>query len=106
MASLEDIAVSGVINFLIAISFLLMFACLRLQPMNDRVYFPKWYLKKLRKSPRHSSRSTVGKFLNLDCRKYIRFLNWMPEALRMSETELMDHAGVDTVAYLRIYTLG
>ncbi|KAJ4953008.1 hypothetical protein NE237_029840 [Protea cynaroides] len=103
MASLEDIGVSAFINILSAFAFLL--ALLRIQPINDRVYFPKWYIKGVRSSPRHG-RNLVAKFVNLDFRTYLTFLNWMPEALRKSEAELIDHAGLDSAVFLRIYLLG
>ncbi|WZZ26530.1 hypothetical protein YC2023_009931 [Brassica napus] len=105
MASINDIGVAAAINIVTAIAFLLAFAILRIQPVNDRVYFPKWYLKGLRSS----SIQTGGfgsKFINLDFRSYVRFLNWMPEALKMPEPELVHHAGLDSVVYLRIYLLG
>ncbi|XP_024005247.1 CSC1-like protein At4g15430 isoform X1 [Eutrema salsugineum] len=105
MATINDIGVAAAINIVTAIAFLIAFAILRIQPVNDRVYFPKWYLKGLRSS----SIQTGGfgsKFINLDFRSYVRFLNWMPEALKMPEPELVDHAGLDSVVYLRIYLLG
>jgi len=105
MTALQDIGVSAAVNLLSAFSFLMAFAVLRLQPINDRVYFSKWYLKGLRGSPAHS-RNFVNKFVNLDFKMYIRFLTWMPEALRMPEPELIEHAGLDSVAYIRIYLLG
>ncbi|XP_042475228.1 CSC1-like protein At4g02900 isoform X1 [Macadamia integrifolia] len=105
MASVQDISVSAAINLLSAFAFLVAFAILRLQPFNDRVYFPKWYLKGIRSSPTHSG-AFVSKFVNLDFRTYIRFLNWMPEALKMPELELIDHAGLDSAVYIRIYLLG
>ncbi|XP_010038117.2 LOW QUALITY PROTEIN: CSC1-like protein At4g02900 [Eucalyptus grandis] len=105
MASLQDISVSAAINILSAIAFLVAFAILRLQPINDRVYFPKWYLKGIRGSPTRSG-GFVSTFVNLDFRTYIRFLSWMPAALRMPEPELIDHAGLDSAAYIRIYLLG
>lgn len=105
MATLGDIGLSAAINILTALVFLVAFAILRLQPFNDRVYFPKWYLKGLRNSPTHSG-AFVKKFVNLDWRAYIRFLNWMPDALKMPEPELIDHAGLDSTVYLRIYLLG
>ncbi|OMO77795.1 hypothetical protein CCACVL1_14833 [Corchorus capsularis] len=105
MASLQDITVSAAINLLSAFAFLVAFAILRLQPINDRVYFPKWYRKGIRSSPRRSG-AFVTKFVNLDWRTYIKFLNWMPAALRMPEPELIDHAGLDSVVYIRIYLLG
>ncbi|GAB4829777.1 hypothetical protein Ancab_019432 [Ancistrocladus abbreviatus] len=105
MATLQDIGVAAAVNLSSALAFLIAFAILRLQPVNDRVYFPKWYLKGIRASPTHSRRF-VTKFVNLDWRMYIRFLNWMPEALRMPEPELIEHAGLDSVAYIRIYLLG
>ncbi|KAF2301780.1 hypothetical protein GH714_003576 [Hevea brasiliensis] len=105
MATLQDIVYSAAINLLSALVFLLAFAILRLQPINDRVYFPKWYLKGIRASPIHS-RAIVSKFVNMDLKTYIRFLNWMPAALRMPEPELIDHAGLDSVVYIRIYLMG
>lgn len=105
MATFGDIGVAAGINILFAVAFLVAFAILRLQPINDRVYFPKWYLKGLRSSPMHSG-SFVGKFVNLDWRSYVRFLNWVPDALQMPEPALIDHAGLDSAVYLRIYLLG
>lgn len=105
MATLGDIGVAATINILSAFAFLLAFAILRIQPVNDRVYFPKWYLKGLRSSPLHTG-SFVSKFVNLDFRSYLRFLSWMPAALQMPEPELIDHAGLDSAVYLRIYLIG
>ncbi|KAK6919326.1 CSC1/OSCA1-like, N-terminal transmembrane domain [Dillenia turbinata] len=105
MASLSEIGVAATINILSALAFLVAFALLRIQPFNDRVYFPKWYLKGLRCSPLHSG-AFVSRFVNLDFRAYLRFLNWMPAALQMPELELIDHAGLDSVVYLRIYLTG
>ncbi|KAL1537288.1 Calcium permeable stress-gated cation channel 1 [Salvia divinorum] len=105
MATFGDIGVAAAFNIFGALIFLIAFAFLRLQPFNDRVYFPKWYLKGLRSSPSHSG-TFVNKFVNLDWRSYIRFLNWIPDALKMPEPELIDHAGLDSAVYLRIYLLG
>ncbi|CAJ1906039.1 unnamed protein product [Sphenostylis stenocarpa] len=104
MATIADISLSAAINLSSALIFLLAFAILRLQPFNDRVYFPKWYLKGIRGSPTGST--LVKKFVNLDFGTYIRFLNWMPAALHMPEPELIDHAGLDSAVYIRIYLLG
>ncbi|KDO54265.1 hypothetical protein CISIN_1g018945mg [Citrus sinensis] len=105
MATLGDIGVAATINILSAFAFLSAFAILRIQPINDRVYFPKWYLKGLRSSPLQTG-TLVSKFVNLDFRSYLRFLSWMPAALQMPEPELIDHAGLDSAVYLRIYLIG
>jgi len=105
MASLEDIGVSALINIIGAFAFLLAFAFLRIQPVNDRVYFPKWYINGARSSPRHT-RNFVGKFVNLNFATYLTFLNWMPQAMRMKESEIIEHAGLDSAVFLRIYILG
>ena len=55
MATLEDLGVSAFINILGAFVFLILFAVLRIQPVNDRVYFPKLYLA----GKRHQGRSYV-----------------------------------------------
>ncbi|XVE65375.1 hypothetical protein DITRI_Ditri07aG0175700 [Diplodiscus trichospermus] len=105
MATLGDIGVSAFINILSAFTFLLAFALLRIQPINDRVYFPKWYINGGRTSPRRGE-NFVAKFVNLNFKTYLTFLNWMPQALKMSESELINHAGLDSAVFLRIYTLG
>jgi hypothetical protein len=105
MATLQDLGVSAFINILSAFVFLLLFAVLRIQPVNDRVYFPKLYLAHKRQHD-HTARSAVRRFVNLNICTYITFLSWVPGALRMSETELVAHAGLDSAVYLRIYTLG
>ncbi|KAL8104172.1 calcium permeable stress-gated cation channel 1-like [Apium graveolens] len=105
MATLGDIGLAAAINIITALIFLLAFAVLRLQPINDRVYFPKWYLRRLRNSPSRSG-GAVSKFVNVDLKSYVRFLNWVPDALRMPELELIEHAGLDSAVYLRIYLLG
>ncbi|KAH6818862.1 ERD to dehydration family protein, partial [Perilla frutescens var. frutescens] len=105
MASVQDIVVAASFNLLSVLVFLLAFAFLRLQPFNDRVYFPKWYKKGIRESPK-SSGPVMKKFVNLDYRTYLRFWTWMPEALRMPEPELIEHAGLDAAVYVRIYLLG
>ncbi|CAN8290407.1 unnamed protein product [Cochlearia groenlandica] len=106
MATLQDIVVSALINLFGALVFLIAFAVLRIQPINDRVYFPKWYLSGHRNSPRLSDRTLVGKFVNLNYRTYFTFLNWMPQAMNMTESEIIRHAGLDSAVFLRIYTLG
>ncbi|XAR54742.1 hypothetical protein NMG60_11030013 [Bertholletia excelsa] len=105
MATVGDIGVSAFINILGAFAFLLAFALLRIQPINDRVYFPKWYISGKRTSPTHRG-NFVGKFVNLNFKTYLTFLSWMPQALRMSEAEIISHAGLDSAVFLRIYILG
>lgn len=105
MASISDIGLSAAINLLSALAFLVAFAVLRLQPINDRVYFSKWYLKGIRSSPTRSG-TFVHKFVNLNLRSYLKFLEWMPAALKMPEPELIDHAGLDSAVFLRIYLIG
>ncbi|KAL3500060.1 hypothetical protein ACH5RR_039153 [Cinchona calisaya] len=106
MATVEDIGVSAAFNILVAFAFLLAFALLRIQPINDRVYFPKWYITGKRSSPRHADGDFVGKFVNLNFKTYLTFLNWMPQALKMSEAQIIEHAGLDSAVFLRIYLLG
>ena len=88
IASINEIGVAEAINIVTSIAFLIAFAILKIQPVNDIAYFPKWYLKGLRTS----SIQTGGfgsKFINLDFMSYVWFLNWMPEALQMPEPELV-----------------
>ncbi|KAL8130235.1 hypothetical protein V2J09_019390 [Rumex salicifolius] len=106
MATLEEIWVSAGVNISSAIAFLLAFAFLRLQPVNDKFYYPKWYLKGLRDDPTEQRGLLANKFVNLDVWSYIKFLNWMPDALRMPESDLIEHAGLDAAVFLRIYLTG
>lgn len=86
--------------------FLLAFAFLKIQPANDRIYFSKWYVLGSRESPRKKTKKKVAKFVNLNVCSYFKFLNWMPQALMMSQDDLIQHAGLDSVVFLRIYVLG
>lgn len=103
MATLGDIGFAAAVNIISVVVFLVAFAFLRLQPTFDMVYFPKWYLKGVRISPNHSG---VKKFVNLEWRSYLRILEWVPAALKMPEPELIEHAGLDSAVYLRIYLIG
>ena len=66
---------------------------------------PRRYLKGSRESSSHGG-TFVRKFVNLDMRSYLKFLSWMPAALKMPEDELISHAGLDSAVYLRIYLVG
>jgi hypothetical protein len=105
MTSLSDLGVSAGINILSAFVFLVAFAILRFQPVNDRVYYPKWYLKGARTDGKTSFRS-LSSIINLNWKVYVKFLAWMKEALSMPEAELIQHAGLDSAVFLRIYILG
>ncbi|TYG58156.1 hypothetical protein ES288_D08G199500v1 [Gossypium darwinii] len=82
MATLSDIGVSALINILTAFALLLAFAVLRIQPVNGRVYLPKWYINGGRSSPRSG-----GNFV-------------------ANESELINHVGLDSAVFFRIYSLG
>lgn len=104
-SSLSALGVSAGINLLSAFIFLVAFAVLRFQPINDRVYYPKWYTKGLRQGSKRAGRS-LSSIVNLNWKVYLHFLNWTREALHMPEPELIEHAGFDSAIFLRIYILG
>ncbi len=111
MTTLRDIGVSALINIVGTIFSLVGFMALSLQPMNDRVYKPKLYLKGvLRDSPSSTSRNNNNnnshRYFETDFRKYLWSFSWVAAALRMPEENLIEHAGLDSVVYLRIYLLG
>lgn len=105
MTSLADLGVAAGVNILSALVFLMAFAVLRFQPINDRVYYPKWYIKHARQAIKRGGRS-LSNIVNLDWRVYLHFLEWTGKALRMPEPELIEHAGLDSAIFLRIYILG
>ncbi|GAB2274929.1 hypothetical protein Dimus_009698 [Dionaea muscipula] len=92
-------------SYVLFITMVLAFAIFRIQPVNDRVYYTKWYLRGLRSSSTNPD-AFVRKCVNLSFGSYLKFLNWMPAALQMPETELIQHAGLDSAVYLRIYLVG
>ncbi len=114
MTTLRDIGVSALINIVSTIFSLVGFMALSLQPMNDRVYKPKLYLKGvLRDSPSSTSRNNNNnnnnnshRYFETDIRQYLWSFSWVAAALRMPEENLIEHAGLDSVVYLRIYLLG
>lgn len=107
MATVGDIAVSAFVNILLWFLFLAAFAFMRIQPVNDRVYFPKFYLSAGRRNPRSGETNWVWKHFSLNVWSWMRaFLGWMPEALRTSQASVIRDAGLDSAVYLRIYILG
>ncbi|MQL98343.1 hypothetical protein Taro_031036 [Colocasia esculenta] len=107
MATVGDIAVSAFVNILLWFVFLAAFAFMRIQPVNDRVYFPKLYIAAGRKNPRSGEANWVWKHFSLNVGSWLgAFLGWMPAALRMSQADIIRHAGLDSAIYLRIYILG
>jgi hypothetical protein len=67
----------------------------------------------LRDSPSSTSRNNTNnnnnnshRYFETDIRQYLWSFSWVAAALRMSEENLIEHAGLDSVVYLRIYLLG
>lgn len=100
---------SALINTGITVLFLLGFLFLSVQPINDRVYHPKLYLKGTRKRwPRANTRQLkpIEKYVNLEVGQYLRVFEWAKSALRKTEQDIIEHAGLDSAVYLRIYLVG
>ncbi|KAL2613464.1 hypothetical protein R1flu_025156 [Riccia fluitans] len=109
MATFAEIATAALVNLLTTFLFLLAFSILRLQPQNARVYYPKWYIKGVRKSSGQkggAKRLQLSHYVNLDYKAYLKLLTWMWDAIRMPEEELIGHAGLDSAVFLRLFLLG
>jgi hypothetical protein len=79
------------------------------QPVNDRVYFPKLYIKGVRKGrPRASPRQLkpIEKYFNLEFYQYMRLFEWAKSALRKNEDDIIQHAGLDSAVFLRVFLVG
>ncbi|KAG6389679.1 hypothetical protein SASPL_151152 [Salvia splendens] len=105
MASLGDIGVSALINHNRRLH-ILAGLCLAENPANQRQSLLSQMVHAGKRTSPRSWGGVVGKFVNLNIMTYFTFLNWMPQALKMSESELISHAGLDSAVFLRIYTLG
>lgn len=109
MTTLQDIGVSALVNIGLTILFLLSFVFLSIQPVNDIVYYPKLYIRGIRKErPRASPRplKPVEKYVNLEVSHYMRLLDWAKSALRKTEDDIIQHSGLDSAVYLRIFLVG
>lgn len=109
MTTLREIGVAALVNIGLTILFLLSFVFLSLQPVNDRVYYPKLYIKGLRKGrPRATPRQLkpIEKYVNLELNQYTRLFDWVKSALRKTENDIIQHAGLDSAVYLRIFLVG
>lgn len=122
-----DVVTAAWINIVTSIGLLLAFAVLKNQPMNARVYYPKWFLRgqkqkvtgELNAGSRtptsggttcDQARSTNGhsmnRYVNLNVKSYAHVMDWIWTTLRMRETELIEHAGLDSAVLLRVFLLG
>lgn len=108
MTTLRDIGVAAAINIGLTVVFLLSFVVLSLQPVNDRVYYAKQYIIGVRKGrPRASPRQQpLERYFNLDFTQYMGLFEWAKSALRKTEHEIIEHAGLDSAVYLRIFLVG
>lgn len=109
MTSLTDIGISALVNCSSALFFFLCFIIFRVQPLNDRVYYPKLYIKDNQRKGSPTSRThrrKMEQYFETKCRPYFMSFSWISTALRMSEQNLIEHAGLDAVVYLRIYQIG
>lgn len=114
VGNILDVLTAAWINVITSIILLLAFAILKNQPMNARVYFPKWFLKgqKQRVGPmggfgtRDSGTNSIGRFLNLNVKSYAHVMDWIWTTLRMPEAELIEHTGLDSALLLRVFLLG
>eukprot|EP00246_Nothoceros_aenigmaticus_P002986 TRINITY_DN13914_c0_g3_i1.p1 TRINITY_DN13914_c0_g3~~TRINITY_DN13914_c0_g3_i1.p1 ORF type:complete len:106 (+),score=8.36 TRINITY_DN13914_c0_g3_i1:421-738(+) len=105
MSALSDLGTSALINGLTCAGLLLAFSVLRSQPMNSRVYFPALYIKGERVGQVHGC-SRLRKYVNLDPKSYLHAFDWVKKCFDMQESELIEHAGLDAVVFLRIFMLG
>jgi len=109
-----DVVTAAWINIVTSVVLLLAFAVLKNQPMNARVYFPKWFLNGQKQraaavggfEPRISSTNPIGRFVNLNIQSYAHVMDWIWTTLRMPEAELIEHAGLDAAVLLRVFLLG
>lgn len=105
MSSLSDLGTSAMINGLTCVGLVVAFSILKTQPMNSRVYFPAWYRKGQRIGEVHGC-SRLRKYVNLDVKSYLRLFDWVTKSLTTPKSELIEHAGLDAVIFLRIFLLG
>ncbi|XP_073395889.1 CSC1-like protein At1g11960 isoform X3 [Physcomitrium patens] len=109
MASLYDIGVSAVINCTIMSLLFIFFLVFNIQPLNDRVYHPKLYMKDAQRKGSPSSRSShpkMDQYFETKCLPYLQSFAWIVEAFRMSEHQIIDHAGLDAAIFLRNIQVG
>lgn len=104
-----DVVTAAWINIVTSVAFLLAFAFLKNQPMNARVYFPKWFLRGQKQKAGGfgaKSNNLIGRYVNLNVKSYFHVMDWMVTTLRMTEAELIEHAGLDSAVLLRVLLLG
>lgn len=108
MTTLQEIGVSALFNIGITSVFLLGFIVFSVQPINDRVYYPKLYIKGIRKRRPYGPPQLKhrGVYFNMDIYQYLRVFHWARSALRKTEEEIIKHAGLDSAVYLHIYLVG
>ena len=109
MTTFRDIGVAALINIGLTIWFILSFVFLSVQPVNDRVYHSKLYIMGVRKGrPRASlcQLKPVEKYFNLDFSNYNGLFDWAKSALRKTENDIIQHAGLNSAVFLRIFLVG
>ena len=107
----SDVLASFVLNTWTALGFLLGFALLKNQPVNSRVYFPRWYMKGQDERiddfiDLGKEKTKAARYINLNIKSYGHMMDWIWKTLRMTEAELIELVGLDSTVLLRVFWLG
>lgn len=109
--SSADLLTSFWINVIATVALLIFFALFKNQPLNFRVYFPRWYVHGMDERVEDfvivgESKRKAGRYVNLSWKSYAHTMDWIWSTLRMTEAELIELVGLDSTVLLRIFLLG
>lgn len=92
----ESLIASAAINIGLALVLLSLFSILKKQPSNADIY----YARRLSKDHRIDFDSI------LTLRRYLPSVSWISHAVRVSEDEILDTAGLDALVVIRLFKFG
>lgn len=109
--SASDLLTSLWINTATSVALLIGFALLKNQPLNFRVYFPRWYVNDMDDRVNElvylgDTKGKVARYVNRSWRSYLHTMDWIWSTLRMTEAELIELVGLDSTVFLRIFLFG
>eukprot|EP00850_Spirogloea_muscicola_P008191 SM000043S15819 [mRNA] locus=s43:323436:330226:+ [translate_table: standard] len=112
-SGLGELGISAAINIGVVLAFFAAYSVARRQPINARIYYSKWFVKDPKAARRLEGRGEGSggggggsKHVELDVTSYLHAADWLKKALSMPEDELLEHAGLDAVVFLRFFLLG
>lgn len=101
----ESLLASAGINIGVALILVSLFSIFKRQPSNADIYYAR--LISLEQDNLYVNIPVVdGRHSLISLRRYIPSVQWVKDALKLTEDDILDHCGLDPLVLIRLFKFG